>query len=199
MERSDQEELGDEELLGAYVRGDTSALAVLVGRYRRMLYGTINQMVGNSQDSDEIFQEVWMKVIRNAAEYRKGNFRGWLFQLTRNLVVDRLRRAKNHISIDAEVEGMEGVRLRDCMADDRVTPEVEAGRRDMAVLVGEAVSALPAEQREVFLMRMNAECSFREIARLQKVSINTVLARMQYAVASLRKRLGKIALKGELQ
>lgn len=199
MDRQDGKERGDQELLADYVQGDTNALATLVGRYRRMMYGFILQMIGNSEDADEVFQETWMRVIRNAAGFRQGNFRGWVFQMARNLVVDRRRSARSMVSIDSELNGVEGVTLGECLPDGGATPEMSAGRRDLADLVGKAVEVLPVEQREVFLMRVHGELPFKEIARLQKVSINTVLARMHYAVGTLRKILGRLNWQGELQ
>lgn len=199
MDRQDCMEVGDQELLAEYVRGDTNALAELVGRYRRMMYGFILQMVGNADEADEVFQETWMRVIRHAADFKQGNFRGWVFQMARNLVVDRRRSARRTVSIDSELNGADGVTLGDCLLDGGATPEISAGRRDLAVLVGKAVADLPMEQREVFLMRVHGDLPFKEIARLQEVSINTVLARMHYAVGNLRKRLNRLNWQGELQ
>lgn len=199
MDRQDCMEIGDQQLLEAYVRGDTDALAALVARYQRMMYGFILQMIGNAEDADEVFQETWMRVIRHASSFKHGNFRGWIFQMARNLVVDRRRSARHTVSIDLELNGVEGVTLGDCLPDDRATPEMSAGRRDLADLVGRAVSDLPMEQREVFLMRVQGELPFKEIAQLQKVSINTVLARMRYAVGHLRKQLSRLHWQGEVE
>ncbi len=191
-------ELSDEQLLEGYIRGDSEALGALVGRYRRMLYGFIFRMAGNAHDADEAFQEVWLKVIRKAQDYRRGSFRGWIFRIARNVVIDRLRSAKGTISLEQEVGGGEGLALADCMADSGASPGTLAGRKDVAAAIGKAVEALAAEQREVFLMRVQADLPFKEIARIQKVSVNTALARMHYAVGNLRKRLANLDLQGEL-
>ncbi len=91
----------DEELLEAYLKGQSEALAVLVERYRRMLYGFILDMTGAREDADEVFQEVWLRVMRKARLYRKRNFRGWLMRLTHNLLIDRARTRRSTVSLDA--------------------------------------------------------------------------------------------------
>lgn len=197
-------ELKDEELLRRYGRGDTEALADLVGRYRKVLYAFTLRMTGNTHDADEVFQEVWMKVMQRGGDYRAGSFRSWLFRIAHNLVIDRARATRKMLSLDYEAgegagEGTgAGPRLLDCLEAKDPAPGTVASRRDVADAVREAVGSLAGEQREVFLMRMESGLSFKEIARIQKVSLNTALARMRYAVINLRKVLAGMDVKGEL-
>lgn len=177
----------DIELLIRYRHGQVGALERLVEKYKRPLYGFIINMTEGHDDADEIFQEVWFRVIKKCGMYRHKNFFGWVVRIARNIVIDRARRRKPDFSLDEERE------------DNRSPAEVipgndpgpmscleagELGRR-----IAKAVAGLPADQKEVFLLRVQTDLPFKEIALIQGVSINTVLARMQYALAKLRPML----------
>jgi len=177
-------ESADSELLGRYRRGDVEALEVLVARYRRPLYGFILNMIPGGEDADEIFQEVWLRVIRKLDLYRDRNFRGWLMRIARNIVIDRARRRKPDIALEAVAPDEGPVRL--AVPDERADPARRAEANNLGARLAAAVNTLPAEQKEVFVLRTQAGLSFREIATAQKVSINTALARMQYALTKLR-------------
>ncbi|MBT3192733.1 MAG: sigma-70 family RNA polymerase sigma factor [Verrucomicrobia bacterium] len=178
------DQLDDKELVARYREGDVGALDVLVQRYRRPLFGYILNMIGNTGDADEIFQNAWMKVIRKIGLYRHGNFFGWLVRITHNVVIDSIRKRKPTVSLDAESE--EGGSLGDVLPDDGPSPHDNSQNRDLGEMVKKAVATLPDEQKEVFLLRTKAELPFKEIAKIQGTSINTALARMQYALAKLR-------------
>jgi len=178
------DQLDDRELVARYRRGDVSALETLVQRYKRQLFGYILNMTGNAGDADEIFQEAWFKVIRKIHLYRHKNFFGWLVRITHNVVIDRARRQKPNVSLDAESD--EGTSISSTLADSGPSPRAGVGNEDLGQKIAEAVATLPAEQKEVFLLRTQAELPFKEIAKIQGTSINTALARMQYALAKLR-------------
>lgn len=179
-----QMEPSDAELVGLYKNGDQQALERLVLKYRRMLFGFILGMLNRQEDAEELYQEVWFKVIRNLNRYQDRNFFGWLVQIARNGAVDRLRRRRPDLSLDVETE--EGGSLGATIAGTQLDPAAQLAARDLGRRIAAAVAELPQEQREVFLMRTSLELPFKEIARLQKVSINTALARMQYALGKLR-------------
>ncbi|MDI6775138.1 MAG: sigma-70 family RNA polymerase sigma factor [Verrucomicrobiota bacterium] len=180
-------ETTDKELLTRYRRGDVDALGVLVEKYRRPLFAFILNMIGGQNEADEIFQEVWFRAIRSLAGYEERNFFGWLARIAHNFVIDRARRKRSDVSLDEELA--DGVPLRDAIPGATPDPEREIEKKDLAARLAKAVECLPAEQKEVFLMRIQADLPFKEIARAQKVSINTALARMQYALAKLRPML----------
>jgi RNA polymerase sigma-70 factor (ECF subfamily) len=181
-------ETEDSKLVQRYRDGDAAALGELVELHRRMLYGYIVNMVQGRDDTDEIFQEVWMKVIRKVHLYRDRNFGGWLVRIARNQVIDRGRRRRPVSSLDADTSA--GSPLIDLMSDPGELGAADtAAATDLGVRIQAAVAALPEEQREVFVLRTKADMPFKEIARLQKTSINTALARMQYALKKLREGL----------
>ena len=178
----------DRELMDRYRRGGAEALGELVERHRRSLYGFIIGMSRGRDDPDDVFQEVWCRVIRKAGMYRDKNFRGWLMRIAHNVIIDRSRKRKPDVSLDAERGN--GPTLLESLSDDRPGPHVGIEREDIRTDIARAVERLPDEQREVFLMRAVSGMPFKEIARVQRVSINTALARMQYALAKLRAGLG---------
>ena len=177
----------DRRLLTRYREGDVAALERLVEKYRPMLYGYIVNTTEGRDDTDEIFQEVWFRVIRKQADFQHGNFGGWLVRIARNLVIDRARGRRNVVSLDAP--GTDGRSIEEKLPGEVKTARANLADEELGRRIREAVEELPMEQKEVFWMRMQAGLPFREIADIQGVSINTALARMQYALAKLRDRL----------
>lgn len=181
------EEIDDMTLVRRYRRGDAAALDVLVRRYQRQLFGYIVKMTGSTRDADEIFQETWFKAIKKIRLYRNNNFPGWLVRIAHNTVIDRSRRNRHNLSLDLENE--EGRALVNTIADTGPAPEDAINNRDLKEAIEREVAKLPEKQREVFILRTEAELPFKEIAKIQRTSLNTVLARMQYALSKLRKPL----------
>ena len=174
--------------LAEYRRGRVEALGSLVEHYRRPLYAFLYKMLdGRAGDADEVFQEVWFRVIKNIERYEDQSFLSWLFRIAHNLIIDRARRARPMVDLQSGAD--EGLALEERLASPKLGPESEAAGRDMGGRITAAVARLPAEQREVFLMRTEADLSFKDIAKMQKTSVNTALARMHYAVLKLREEL----------
>jgi RNA polymerase sigma-70 factor, ECF subfamily len=174
----------DGDLLGKYLKGEVDALGVLVEKYRRPMFGFILNMTRGRDEADEIFQEVWFRAIKNIGKYSEKNFSGWLMRIARNIVIDRIRRKKPDFSLDAETK--DGSSACGTIAGKGLEPGEEVTERDVGKRIKKAVATLPADQKEVFLLRVQAGLSFKEIARVQEVSINTALARMHYALRKLR-------------
>ncbi len=175
-------------LLVAYRNGDTEALGELVERYKGPLFGFIYKFSEGREDADEVFQEVWVRAIKNMNRYRQKNLLSWLFRIAHNLMIDRVRRRKPVVSLETPAHE-DGVPLSERLAGSALSPAAETGGHALGRRIEAAASNLPLEQREVFWLRMQANLSFKEIAKIQKCSINTALARMQYAVSKLRKEL----------
>lgn len=180
-----------ESCLARYAKGDAQALDELVRALRRPLYGFILSMVKGPADADDVFQETWARAIRRIKTFDGRNLTAWLFRIARNLVIDRVRRDR-FLAPSVVGTGTEGEEFDRIAAhpDPGLDPARRAAGRDIGERIREAVAALPRDQREVFVMRMEADLSFKEIARIQKVPLNTALARMHYAVLKLRAVLG---------
>ena len=174
--------------IAEYRKGRVESLAPLVEHFRRPLYGFIVRMTESVTDAEDVFQEVWLRAIRHMDSYHEKNFLSWLFRIAHNLVIDRVRRQKPVVSFPEMP--FTTTRWEDRIPDTRTAaPDRQIAMRDVGPRIKAAVAKLPLEQREVFLMRMEGDLPFKEIARIQKVSINTALARMQYALNKLRQDL----------
>ncbi len=178
----------DAKLLAEYLAGDAEALGQLVEKYKRPLFGFILRFSEGREDADEIFQEVWVRAIKNMNHYRQKNLLSWLFRIAHNLMIDRVRRRRFVVSLDTPASE-DGVPLSEQLAGIGLGPDGLVGGHELGLRIEAAAAQLPPDQREVFWLRMQADLSFKEIAKIQKCSINTALARMQYAVSKLRKEL----------
>jgi len=180
----------ERELLVSYRKGNVEALAQLVERYRKPLFGFIYNLTEGRGDPEGVFQETWIRAIRNLWNFRDDNLLGWLFRTARNLVIDQFRRDRFRVEISGsrdfgETDWTERVESRD------PSPAVVVAGRDLGDRIRAAVAGLPMEQREVFLMRMQGSMSFKDIAVSQGVPLNTALGRMHQAVGKLRVVLKK--------
>ncbi|MEE9369811.1 MAG: sigma-70 family RNA polymerase sigma factor [Pontiella sp.] len=177
----------DADCIHAYLNGDANALETLVEKYKRPLYSFILKMTEGREDADEIFQETWFRALKNVHKFQHKNFLNWLFRIAHNLVIDRARRNKKNVSMQSSMGGEDGTNtLEDHLAAPGISPAEEVGGTSLGVQIDAAVEMLSPEQKEVFLLRMYGGVSFKEIAKTQKCSINTCLARMQYALTKLR-------------
>jgi RNA polymerase sigma-70 factor (ECF subfamily) len=191
-------EYDDAALVVAYRQGRESALEVLVERYKNKLYGFIFNKVRDRDLADDLFQETFVKVIQTLKQGQyaeEGRFAPWLFRIARNLVVDHFRRDGR----------MPKVRSTDTFDVFKVVKDpdhsVESALVNDQVLrdTEKLLEYLPAEQREVVVMRIYQDLSFKEIADLTGVSINTALGRMRYALINMRKLIEKHGMAMTLQ
>lgn len=172
--------------LAAYMKGDVAALSSLVEHYRRPLYAYIYNMLQGRGDAEEIFQEVWLRVIRNIGRYREKNFAGWLFRIAHNLFIDEIRKSARMAVPMHDNPDSPGESVIDRLASDGLSPDQEVHAHDLGARIRAAVAALPEDQREVFMMRTEADIPFKQIAEIQGITLNTALARMHYALQKLR-------------
>lgn len=191
---SGKEHNTDDELMAAFIVGDTAAMETLFLRYRQSVYSWLLRMTGDAAEAEDIYQDVWIKVIRHAADYRSGSFRAWLWQIVRNKATDRMRKMSPSLILDSPIsaEGEGEETIVDQLSDDRAADalmQIEEVERQRVVC--EAIEALPMAQREVVLLRINGELSFKEIADMLAAPMGTVLARMHKAVKSLKDTLAK--------
>lgn len=172
----------ENEWIQAYKRGDLTALDRLVEHFRKPLFSFIINMLQGQGDAEEIFQEVWLRAIKHLNAYRDKNFAGWLFRIAHNVFIDEIRRNKRIATSWSTDEES----IIETFPDQRPLPSDLASDADLGCRIRTALSSLPPDQREVFLMRSEADLSFKEIAKAQGISLNTALSRMNYALQKLR-------------
>jgi len=174
--------VSDSDLISRCRNGDTLAFDELYQRYRLPLYSYLNRLVpGRSHAADDLFQQTWVRVLENLDRYsEQQRFVSWLFRIAHNVAVDHLRRELHH----------ETVEVTETTAVDESVPWTDLDHKALMQAVAEVTADLAPEQREVLLLRQRG-VSFKEIAAIQKTSINTVLGRMHYAVKHLRQRLAR--------
>ena len=177
----------DEELVVCYAQGNNAAFDTLLGRYKSSVYSYIYYIVQDKELAEDIFQETFVKVIvtiKQGGYTENGKFKAWIMRIAHNLVIDSFRqeRSENTISND-EVE-VELFNNRDLCEE---TIEDSLVRRQVLSDVRKLVKHLPDNQREVLEMRYYQDLSFKEIADLTGVSINTALGRMRYAILNMRR------------
>jgi RNA polymerase sigma-70 factor (ECF subfamily) len=196
-EGSGPPEATDEALMLRFQAGDKAAFRVLLERWSERLYAFCYRQVREEDASRDVVQDCFVRVVRNASTFRaEARFSTWVFTIARNLCLDRARRMKfrRTTSLDAPLgDDPQGATLMERVADDRPLADARTDDRRFSVRLDAALSALPEEQREIFLMRELDGLKFREIADVLGIPENTVKSRMRYALEGLRKQLGDLA------
>ena len=179
----------DEQLMRSYAGGDARAFETLYDRHALPVWRFVQRSVQNAALADDLVQDVWFSVVRQAPQYEaRAKFRTWLFTLAHHRVVDHWRTHKAHASLDAESE--DGSALADMLAaESGFGPERRLDSRELAQALLDALAALPAVQREAFLLQAEAGMSVAEIAQATGVSQETAKSRLRYARARLRDTL----------
>ncbi len=180
-------ELTDEQLVAAYASGNNEAFDTLLNRHKVRLFNYIFQMVRDRDLADDVFQETFVKAITTIKQGRyndMGKFSAWITRIARNLVIDSFRAVKNEAAVSTDDDNFDILNRRELaeenIEDAMIDVQIE---EDLRRLVDE----LPEPQREVLMMRFYRDLSFKEIAELTGVSINTALGRMRYALLNLRR------------
>jgi RNA polymerase sigma-70 factor (ECF subfamily) len=177
----------DEELVALYAKGNNSAFDVLLNRHKSSIHTYIYYIVRNGDLTEDIFQDTFMKVIVTIKQGRyteNGKFKAWIMRIAHNLIIDHFRQERNENAIsndEVEVDLFNDVRLCEQTVEDEMVQE------QIFSDVKRMIKHLPDTQREVLEMRYYEEMSFKEIARITGVSINTALGRMRYAILNLRR------------
>lgn len=197
--RSTIEPSTDEDLMEAFRLGDADAFEALVGRHSRGLYNFLLRSVHVPARAEELLQEVLLRVIRSKDRYRRSaRFTTWVYTIARNLCVDESRRARfrDHESLEAPLRSQRShdssASLLSTMATNTLPPDLGADAPKLRERLNRAVDRLPADQREVFVMRLMAGMSFREIGETVGAPENTVKSRMRYALDKLRSELADL-------
>ena len=176
-------------LLNHYLSGDRSAISQLIERHSRRVKDYIHMMVKDRDVADDIFQETFIKAVRVIDEGRytdNGKFLSWILRIAHNQVIDHFRAQRQNKSVSESEAGYDvlgTLKLAERTVEDAMV--CEQIERDVRALV----ELLPAEQREVVMMRYFSGLSFKDIAEQTNVSINTALGRMRYALINLRRMI----------
>lgn len=181
--------LSDQVLLNNYLSGDRAAISQLIDRHTHRVRDYIRMMVKDNDVADDILQETFIKAVRVIDEGRyadTGKFLSWILRIAHNQVIDHFRSQKNAKTVsesDAGYNMLGTLRFAELTVEDAmISSQIEEDVRRL-------IERLPAEQREVVMMRYYSGLSFQEIADQTDVSINTALGRMRYALINLRKMI----------
>lgn len=183
----------DESLIARYARGDSPAFEVLYRRHEMRTWRYLQRNVGNHATADELMQEVWFAVARDAARYEPAaRFTTWLFTIAHNRMIDAMRARRPHVSL--EVVGYEApVVIQQLSTDPGVGPLAAAVAHDQATALTQAVGQLPREQREAVLLQLEGDLSVEEIATITHSSFEATKSRLRYARTKLRELLNEYA------
>ncbi len=179
----------DCELLSDYIAGNNSALEILYKRYERKVYTYILLMVRKPHLAEDLLQETFIKAIKSVKEgkYSETNrFGSWLMRIAHNLVIDQFRQNKQYREVsnnDFPMDIFSTPRFSETTVEQRMVYE------RVLFEVRALIDFLPDDQREVVMLRFYGDLSFKEIADITNVSINTALGRMRYALINLRKMI----------
>jgi RNA polymerase sigma factor (sigma-70 family) len=177
-------------LVKNYVEGNETALATLIKRHESKIYGFIYSKIADRDISNDIFQDTFIKVIKTLKSNsynEEGKFLPWVMRISHNLIVDHFRKTKK-MPMYRETEEFS---IFSVMSDDSLTIENKMIFDQVELDLKKIIEELPEDQKEVLVMRMYQDMSFKEISELTGVSINTALGRMRYALMNLRKIIDK--------
>ncbi len=183
-------QIADALLVQDYIAGKEEALSVLIKRHQSRIYGFIYSKISDRDISDDIFQDTFIKVIKTLKSNsynEEGKFLPWVMRIAHNLIVDYYRKNKK-MPMFRETEEFS---IFSIIADDSLSIENKLINEQVGIDIRKLIDELPDDQKEVLLMRMYQDMSFKEISEVTGVSINTSLGRMRYALMNLRKFIDK--------
>jgi len=183
--------LSDQLLVDRFVNGDNNSFEVLLHRHKNKIFSYIVMMVRKTQLAEDIYQDTLLKVIKSLQEgkyHDDGKFISWVMRIAHNLIIDHYRKEKQLPTVsndNYDYPILNSKNFSDKNIEDSLVYE------QICVDARKLIDYLPIEQREVVIMRLYGELSFKEIAEQTNVSLNTALGRMRYALLNLRKLIGE--------
>ena len=197
------DDMSDDELLERFAAGEPAAFGVLLKRYQVPIFNFIARNVRDTEAASDLLQEVFTRVIQHSGAFnRSSKFSTWLYAIARNICIDHMRRMshRRHASLDSPgpngSPGRDGTAVApwvERVAHEQPAVDSSAAAGGLRSRIAQAIENLPAEQREVFLMRQLQQLPFADIAVVVGVSENTVKSRMRYALERLQESLADCA------
>jgi RNA polymerase sigma-70 factor (ECF subfamily) len=184
-------EIPDAILVNRYIDGDENSLSILVKRHQSKIYGYIYSKVSDRDLTEDIFQDTFFKVIHTLKSRKyyneEGKFLSWVLRISNNLIIDKFRNDKKmYLKRDTEEFSIFA-----SITDNSPNIEKELIKNQVDIDLKKLIQKLPQDQKEVLMMRYYSDMSFKEIADITGVSVNTTLGRMRYAITNLRKVIEK--------
>jgi len=176
----------DQTLISSYLKGEEKALEILIKRYLNPIYNFVYRYINNSQEAEDITQEVFLKVWRNLKKYDvKKSFRTWIFQIAKNACLDFLKKKK--LILFSELEDISGNNtFLETLIDPKPLPDELFEQADLSLKLKSAINLLMPKYRLVLFLRYNDHFTFKEIAEILNEPLNTIKSRHQRAIMALR-------------
>lgn len=181
----------DEGLMLAYRAGDAAAFELLYRRHRSRLHRHLAHQCGDGRVADELYQEVWLRVIKARADYQPlAKFSTWLYRIAHHCLIDHYRRqARDKVQLWSQLSPAEDASVDDFPAPADLTPPRQVERLQLQARLGAALAELPEPQREAFLLAEEGGLTLDEIAAATGTGRETAKSRLRYALARLRQSL----------
>jgi|TARA_B110000902_G_scaffold236393_1_gene282490 RNA polymerase sigma factor (sigma-70 family) len=180
----------DSSLVKSYIEGNEYSLEILIKRHQQRLYSFIYSKIQDRDLTEDVFQDTFIKVIRTLKKgnyNEEGKFLPWVMRIAHNLIIDHFRKS-NRMPTFKNTDEFD---IFSVLGDGNLNAEKKIIQEQIYSDVRDLVKELPEEQKEVLIMRMYKDMSFKEISENTGVSINTALGRMRYALINMRKLIDK--------
>jgi RNA polymerase sigma factor (sigma-70 family) len=178
--------MSDQDLIKSYMEGNETSFSILLDRHKSKIFTSIYLFVKDRELAEDIFQDVFIKIIKSLKKEKydhQGKFLQWAMRISYNMCVDHFRKSKRRTKLSPT----ETFDIFDVLESPEPNIEQSMIKTQVHQKVKSIVDRLPDEQKEVVILRHYADMSFKEIAQLTDVSINTALGRMRYALINMRK------------